>query len=259
MEGVWEPDALFEIDAEPAETETFAALAQRPLTELMAPDWAEALAGVEGKLRKVLSFLAAEVAAGHPALPPPSCVLRAFQRPLAAVKVLVVGQDPYPTPGHAVGLSFSVDARTRPVPRSLANIYRELETDLGIPPRTHGDLSAWADQGVLLLNRVMSVRAGAAGSHRGKGWEEITTAAVTALASRRGPDGAGLPLVAVLWGKEAEAVRPLLPGVPAVASAHPSPLSASRGFFGSKPFSRVNDLLREQGAAGVTWELPPVP
>ncbi|MFJ5862495.1 uracil-DNA glycosylase [Pseudarthrobacter sp. NPDC092439] len=256
---MWDSDALFDLAAEPADTETFAALAQRPLEELVAPDWAEALAGVEDRLRSVLSFLATEVAAGHPVLPPPSCVLRAFRRPLAAVKVLVVGQDPYPTPGHAVGLSFSVDGRTRPIPRSLANIYRELEADLGIPPRTHGDLSAWAEQGVLLLNRVMSVRAGAAGSHRGKGWEEITTAAVAALAARRGPDGAGLPLVAVLWGKDAEAVRPLLPGVPAVASAHPSPLSASRGFFGSRPFSRVNGLLQEQGAAGVTWELPPVP
>ncbi|MFD5276847.1 uracil-DNA glycosylase [Pseudarthrobacter sp. NPDC058362] len=256
---MWESDALFELAAEPADTETFAALAQRPLGELVAPDWAGALAGVEDQLRSVLSFLAAEVAAGHPVLPPPSCVLRAFRQPMAAVKVLLVGQDPYPTPGHAVGLSFAVDVSTRPLPRSLINIYRELEADLGIPPRTHGDLSAWAGQGVLLLNRVMSVRAGAAGSHRGKGWEDITTAAITALADRRGPDGAGLPLVAVLWGKDAESVRPLLPGVPAVASAHPSPLSASRGFFGSRPFSRVNELLREQGSSGVTWELPPVP
>jgi uracil-DNA glycosylase len=247
------------MEQEPAHGQGFAELSRLPLTELMAPDWAAALADVESELRHVLAFLADEVAAGHQVLPAPSNVLRAFRQPLAGVKVLVVGQDPYPTPGHAVGLSFSVDARTRPIPRSLANIYRELESDLGCPARVHGDLSAWAEQGVLLLNRVMSVRAGSAGSHRGKGWEKITTAAVAAVAARRSPDGSRMPLVAVLWGKDAEGVRPLLDGAPAVASAHPSPLSASRGFFGSRPFSRVNQLLQKQGAPGVTWELPAVP
>lgn len=256
---MFESDALFELQQDPADTLRFAELAELPLEELMAPDWASALHNMEGQLRKVLAFLAGEEAAGHQLLPPPSNVLRAFRQPLAGVKVLIVGQDPYPTPGHAVGLSFSVDPRTRPLPRSLVNIYRELESDLGIPPRIHGDLSAWAEQGVLLLNRVLTVRAGAAGSHRGKGWEEITTAAVTALAGRTSPDGSRKPLVAVLWGKEAEGVRPLLAGAPAVASPHPSPLSASRGFFGSRPFSRVNQLLREQGATDVTWELPPSP
>jgi uracil-DNA glycosylase len=171
----------------------------------------------------------------------------------------VVGQDPYPTPGHPIGLSFAVDGRTRPIPRSLANIYRELEADLGLSARVHGDLSAWASQGVLLLNRVMSVRAGAAGSHRGKGWEAITTAAVTAVASRHTSDGGPAPLVAVLWGKDAGSLLPLLSGVAVVSSAHPSPLSASRGFFGSRPFSTINQLLLAQGCAGVTWELPPVP
>ncbi|MBT2533149.1 uracil-DNA glycosylase [Arthrobacter sp. ISL-48] len=234
-------------------------MARLPLGELMAADWAEALGGVEAELRAVLDFLAAETASGHQVLPTPSNVLRAFRQPLAEVKVLIVGQDPYPTPGHAVGLSFCVDPRTRPIPRSLANIYRELEADLGIPARVHGDLSAWADQGVLLLNRVMSVRAGAAGSHRGKGWEKITTAAVTAVANRRTADGGRPPLVAVLWGKDADTVRQLLSGTAVVSSAHPSPLSASRGFFGSRPFSRVNELLKEQSCAGVTWELPQVP
>ena len=256
---MFESDALFELEREPADAIGFAGLAQRPLADLVAPDWADALAGIEGDLREVLSFLAAEVAAGHQVLPSPSNVLRAFRQPLAGVKVLVVGQDPYPTPGHAVGLSFSVDKRTRPIPRSLANIYRELEDDLGIPARVHGDLSAWAEQGVLLLNRVMTVRAGSAGSHRGKGWEKITTAAVAAVAGRSSPDGSPVPLVALLWGKEAESVRPLLGRTPIVSSAHPSPLSASRGFFGSRPFSRVNQLLREQGALDVTWELPPAP
>ena len=255
---MFDSDALFELQQDVPDAMAFADLAKMPLAGLMAPDWAAALAGVEGKLRTVLRFLAAEEAAGHPLLPSPSNVLRAFRQPLAGVKVLIVGQDPYPTPGHAVGLSFSVDPRTRPLPRSLVNIYRELESDLGIPPRIHGDLSAWADQGVLLLNRVHTLRAGAAGSHRGKGWEEITTAAVTAVANRRAGDGSRLPLVAVLWGKEAEGVRQYLGDTPVVSSAHPSPLSASRGFFGSKPFSRVNQLLRQQGALDVTWELPPV-
>jgi uracil-DNA glycosylase len=255
---VFDSDALFELEVEPADAGGFAELAVLPLAELMAADWAEALEAVEAELRSVLTFLAAEVAAGHQVLPSPSNVLRAFSQPLAEVKVLILGQDPYPTPGHAVGLSFAVDARTRPIPRSLANIYRELEADLGIPARVHGDLSAWAGQGVLLLNRVMSVRAGAAGSHRGKGWEAVTTAAVTAVANRRTADGGRPPLVAVLWGKDAEGVRPLLSGAAVVSSAHPSPLSASRGFFGSKPFSTTNELLLEQGSVGVTWELPPV-
>jgi uracil-DNA glycosylase len=255
---VFESDALFELAEDPADAVGFAELAATPLRELMAADWADALRPVETALRGVLTFLAAEVDAGHKVLPSPSNVLRAFRQPLADVKVLIVGQDPYPTPGHAVGLSFAVDARTRPIPRSLANIYRELESDLGIPPRVHGDLSAWASQGVLLLNRVMSVRAGAAGSHRGKGWEAITTAAVTAVAHRRTADGGSPPLVAVLWGRDAEGVRPLLSGAAVVSSAHPSPLSASRGFFGSRPFSAINELLREQGSSGVTWELPQV-
>ena len=256
---MFDSEPLFELEPAAAETVGFAEMAALPLGELMADDWAAALAGVEEDLRAVLGFLAGDVAAGHRVLPSPSNVLRAFRQPLADVKVLIVGQDPYPTPGHAVGLSFAVAPGTRPIPRSLANIYKELEADLGVPARVHGDLTAWSEQGVLLLNRVLSVRAGAAGSHRGKGWERITTAAVTAVAARRKPDGSRLPLVAVLWGKEAEAVRPLLSGAAVVSSAHPSPLSASRGFFGSRPFSRTNGLLEEQGSPGVTWELPPVP
>jgi uracil-DNA glycosylase len=257
MIGVTEqPDSLFDLLPPEAAGPGFAEMAGMPLAALVAADWAGALAGVEGELRSALSFLAAEVAAGHRVLPSPSNVLRAFRQPLAEVRVLIVGQDPYPTPGHAVGLAFSVDGRTRPIPRSLANIYKELEADLGYPARVHGDLGAWADQGVLLLNRVLSVREGAAGSHRGKGWETITTAAVSAVAARRAPDGRRLPLVAVLWGKDAEGMRPLLGETPVVASVHPSPLSASRGFFGSRPFSRANALLEEQGAGAVDWELP---
>ncbi|WP_311380298.1 uracil-DNA glycosylase [Arthrobacter sp. ISL-72] len=254
---MFDSEALFEL--EPAvEVVGFAEMARLPLEELVAADWAIALARVEAQLRRVLSFLAAEVADGHQVLPAPSNVLRAFQRPLADVKVLIVGQDPYPTLGHPIGLSFAVDGHTRPIPRSLANIYKELESDVGLPARVHGDLTGWADQGVLLLNRVLTVRAGAAGSHRGKGWEIITTAAIAAVAGRRAADGNPAPLVAMLWGKDAESVRPLLGEAPVLASAHPSPLSAARGFFGSRPFSRANELLRSQGSEPVDWQLPPV-
>ncbi|WP_426006155.1 uracil-DNA glycosylase [Paenarthrobacter sp. NyZ202] len=248
--------ALF--DLEPAGTSGpgFDALRDLPLESLVAADWAYALRPVEQELRSALAFVAGQAAGGVQVLPAASNLLRAFRTPLADVKVLILGQDPYPTPGHAVGLSFSVSRQTRPIPRSLANIYRELHDDLGLPPRIHGDLTAWSEQGVLLLNRVLSVAAGSAGSHRGKGWEAITTAAVTAVANRTDTAGRRSPLVAVLWGKDAEGVGPLLNGAPIVASAHPSPLSASRGFFGSKPFSRVNQLLKEQGAEPVDWELP---
>lgn len=252
-------DALFELEPAAAETVGFAGLARLPLAGLVAPDWAEALAPVDGQLREVLGFLAREVAEGREVLPSASNLLRAFRQPLAGVRVLIVGQDPYPTPGHAVGLSFAVDGATRPVPRSLANIYKELDADLGLPPRVHGDLSRWSGQGVLLLNRILSVRAGEAGSHRNKGWEAITAAAITAVAHRRAADGTPAPLVAVLWGKDAESARPLLGSAPVIASAHPSPLSASRGFFGSRPFSRANALLKDQGDGTVDWELPPLP
>jgi uracil-DNA glycosylase len=260
MGPVFDSDALFEFGPSAADSVSFADLARRSLGELVASDWALALAPVEPQLRDALAFLASEVAAGHEVLPSPSNLLRAFRQPLAGVRVLIVGQDPYPTPGHAVGLSFAVDGATRPIPRSLANIYKELQSDLGFPPRIHGDLGHWADQGVLLLNRVLSVRAGAAGSHRNKGWEAVTTAAIRAVADRASTDGAGqAPLVVILWGKDAESVRPLLGSAAVIASAHPSPLSASRGFFGSRPFSRTNELLREQGNGTVDWELPPLP
>ncbi|PZF22987.1 uracil-DNA glycosylase [Curtobacterium flaccumfaciens pv. flaccumfaciens] len=222
----------------------------RPLADLVDPGWADALAPVEPDVHRIGAWLRDETAAGRHYLPAGGDVLRAFTSPFDAVKVLVVGQDPYPTPGHPIGLSFAVDPAVRPVPRSLANIYRELADDLGVTPPPHGDLRAWSDQGVLLLNRVLTVQAGEAGSHRGKGWEAVTDQAVRALVAR------GTPLVAVLWGAQAGSVRPLLGDTPVVASAHPSPLSASRGFFGSRPFSQVNALLESQGAPPVDWTLP---
>lgn len=221
-----------------------------PLSDLVAADWAAALAPVEPQVHAAGEFLRAEVAAGRTYLPAGEHVLRAFTRPLADVRVLIVGQDPYPTPGHAMGLSFSVQPDVRPVPRSLANIFTELQSDLGVPAPSTGDLSPWADRGVMLLNRVLTVRPGDPASHRRKGWEAVTDRAIEALVERGGP------LVAVLWGRDAQSLRPALGNVPAVESVHPSPLSASRGFFGSRPFSRVNALLAEQGAEPVDWTLP---
>lgn len=225
----------------------------QPLAELIAPDWADALAPVAENVSAMGDFLRAEVAEGRPYLPAGKDVLRAFTLPLERVRVLLVGQDPYPTPGHAVGLAFSVAKDVRPVPRSLANVYRELHTDLGVAPAAHGDLSRWFDQGVLLLNRVLTVAPGSSASHRGKGWEQITQTAIEALAARGGP------LVAILWGRDAQSLIPVLeqsrPAVPHIASVHPSPLSASRGFFGSRPFSRANAALQAQGAEPIDWSV----
>ena len=217
---------------------------------LMDPGWAEALAPVAPDIAALGDRLRAEVAGGRSYLPAGDRVLRAFQRPLADVRVLIVGQDPYPTPGHPIGLSFAVDRHVRSLPRSLSNIYRELDADLGIPPAPHGDLSAWSDQGVMLLNRVLTVAPGQPASHRGWGWERVTEHAIRTLVDRGGP------LVAILWGRDAAGLRPLLGETPIIESAHPSPLSASRGFFGSRPFSRANELLTQLGAGAVDWTLP---
>ena len=221
----------------------------RPLSALVDPGWAAALEPVADDIARMGEFLRGEVAAGRGYLPAGEHVLRAFARPMADVRVLIVGQDPYPTPGHAVGLSFSVDPGVRPVPRSLQNIYTELASDLGVARPASGDLSPWADHGVLLLNRVLTVSPGRPGSHRGKGWEAVTAQAIRALVER--PQ----PLVAILWGRDAQNLAPMLGTTPIVASVHPSPLSASGGFFGSRPFSRANALLADQGADPVDWSL----
>ena len=220
---------------------------------LVAPDWAGALAPVDDQIAAMGRFLREELALGRPYLPAGDRIFRAFQRPLASVRVLIVGQDPYPTPGHPIGLSFAVEGHVRPLPASLQNIYRELASDLGVEPPEHGDLSAWADRGVMLLNRALTVRPGASASHAGKGWEAITSRAIEALAARGGP------VAAVLWGRQAQSLKPLLGSVPCVESVHPSPLSAHRGFFGSRPFSRVNDSLVQQGGQPMDWSLPVSP
>lgn len=219
------------------------------LSEIMAPDWAEALQPVESTIRDLGDFLRAEHQQGFRTYPKGSEIFRAFRDPMARVKVLIVGQDPYPTPGHAMGLSFSVHSHVRPLPRSLQNIYTELQNDLNIAPAPHGDLSAWTAQGVMLLNRCLTVREGAPASHHGQGWEEVTECAIKALVARGGP------LVALLWGRPARSTAAWLGDTPRVESAHPSPLSASRGFFGSRPFSRVNHLLEQQGAQPINWQV----
>jgi uracil-DNA glycosylase len=225
-------------------------MADRPLAEIMAPDWAAALEPVAPRIKRMGEFLRAENTAGRGYLPAGENVLRAFRQPLADVRVLIVGQDPYPTPGHPVGLSFSVAPEVRRLPASLANIFREYTDDLGYPRPSSGDLSPWTERGVMLLNRVLTVQPGKIGSHRGLGWEEVTEQAIRALAARGGP------LVAILWGRDARNLAPLLDGVPLIESAHPSPNSADRGFFGSRPFSRAGRLLEEQGADPVDWKLP---
>ncbi|WP_328540075.1 uracil-DNA glycosylase [Streptomyces sp. NBC_00344] len=225
-------------------------MAARPLNEIVEAGWARALAPAAGRITAMGEFLRAEIAAGRTYLPAGANVLRAFQQPFDAVRVLIVGQDPYPTPGHAVGLSFSVAPDVRPVPGSLENIFREMHSDLGLPRPSSGDLTPWAGQGVLLLNRALTTAPRKPAAHRGKGWEEVTEQAIRALAAR------GTPLVSVLWGRDARNLRPLLGDLPAVESAHPSPMSADRGFFGSRPFSRTNELLVRQGAQPVDWRLP---
>ena len=220
-------------------------MSPKPLAELVDPGWAQALAPVSSNIAAMGEFLRSQ----GPYLPAGENVLRAFTYPFGAVRVLIVGQDPYPTPGHAVGLSFSVERDVRPVPRSLQNIYKELRDDLGIPVAPHGDLTAWAEHGVMLLNRVLTVKPGQAGSHRGKGWEVVTEAAIRALVAR------DQPLVAILWGRDAQSLAPMLGATPVIASAHPSPLSASGGFFGSRPFSRANAILESEGAEPINWSL----
>lgn len=221
----------------------------RPLAELVHPSWVPVLDPVADTIGAMGQFLRGEVAAGRGYLPAGDAVLRAFTVPLDDVRVLIVGQDPYPTPGHPVGLSFSVAPDVRPVPRSLQNIYQELGTDLGLPPPANGDLSPWFERGVMLLNRVLTVCPGRPASHQGKGWETVTGQAISGLVTRGGP------LVAILWGRQAQSLAPMLGQVPRIESAHPSPLSARSGFFGSRPFSRANELLTRQGGTPIDWRL----
>ena len=211
--------------------------------------WATVLEPVADRIHSMVDFLREENASGRGYLPAGNDVLRAFTYPFDEVKVIIVGQDPYPTPGHAMGLSFSTAPGVRPLPRSLVNIFKEYSSDLGLPMPEDGDLTPWSEQGVALFNRVLSVQPGKAGSHRGIGWEEVTEHALRALAGR------GKPLVAILWGRDAQNTQKFLGDTACICSPHPSPLSAARGFFGSKPFSHANELLVQQGAEPVNWQL----
>ncbi|HEY0933762.1 MAG TPA: uracil-DNA glycosylase [Trebonia sp.] len=221
-----------------------------PLANIVDPGWAEALAPVEDQITHMGTFLREQVAAGRQYLPAGENVLRAFKQPFADVRVLIVGQDPYPTPGHAVGLSFSVAPTVKRLPGSLVNIFREYSDDLGYPPPSNGDLTPWTERGVLLLNRVLTVEPRKPASHRGKGWEQVTEQAIRALAKR------DTPLAAILWGSDARKLAPLLGQDRCVESVHPSPMSAANGFFGTRPFSRANQILQDQGADPVDWQLP---
>jgi uracil-DNA glycosylase len=225
-------------------------MAEHSLRDVVEAGWAAALEPVQDNIAGMGDFLRSEVAAGRTYLPKGEHVLRAFQQPFADVRILIVGQDPYPTPGHPVGLSFSVDPSVRRLPGSLVNIFQEYADDLGYPPPSSGDLTPWTERGVLLLNRVLTVAPRKPGSHRGKGWEAVTEQAIRALAAR------DTPLVAILWGRDARNLGPLLGDTPRIESTHPSPMSAQNGFFGSRPFSRANQLLERQGAAPVDWKLP---
>jgi len=227
-----------------------ARVSARPLAEIVEAGWAKALQPVADRIAGMGDFLRAEVAAGRTYLPSGDKVLRAFKQPFDEVKVLIVGQDPYPTPGHPIGLSFAVAADVKPLPGSLRNIFKELQDDLAVPAPSCGDLTPWTTQGVLLLNRVLTVQPGRSAAHQGKGWEAVTEQAVKALAAR------DRPLVAILWGRQAQSLKPMLNGVTCLESVHPSPLSASGGFFGSKPFSKTNAALAKAGAEPVDWRLP---
>ncbi|WP_071129357.1 uracil-DNA glycosylase [Varibaculum massiliense] len=216
------------------------------LEKIMHPSWAEVMTPIAPKISEMGKMLRDE---GNNYLPAGGDIFRAFTYPFNQVKVLIVGQDPYPTPGNAMGLSFSVKPGVE-IPKSLKNIFKELHDDLGCSAPSSGDLRPWAGQGVMLLNRVLTVTPNEAGSHRGRGWEEVTDCAISALVAR------DRPLVAILWGKQAQSLAPALENTPIIQSAHPSPLSASRGFFGSRPFSRTNSLLQQLGASPVNWQLP---
>lgn len=214
------------------------------------PSWRGVLEPVMDQIRDLGQFLTAETDAGRGFLPPEPDIFRAFSYPFEEVKVLILGQDPYPTPGHSMGLCFSTQPGVRPLPRSLVNIFKEMATDLGVSINaTDGDLRPWSRQGVMLLNRVLTVQPGNSNSHKGRGWEAVTEAAITALGQRN------QPLVAILWGRQAQAVQKFLGDTPCITSAHPSPLSASRGFFGSRPFSTTNRMLDDLGATPVDWRL----
>jgi uracil-DNA glycosylase len=207
-------------------------------SSLVHSSWLPVLEPLRGEVNEILGKIDSETVT-----PAPNFIFRAFSQALEEIRCVIIGQDPYPTSGHAHGLAFSTDAHVRPLPRSLHNIFLERESDLGIAPSASGDLSAWSSRGVMLLNRVLTTEVGVANAHNKLGWQQITEAVARELGAR--------DVVAILWGKQAQELSGYF--THRVESAHPSPLSSYRGFFGSKPFSRVNDILAAQGKKPIIW------
>lgn len=201
-------------------------------------------------MHSLKAFLRDEKTAGKVIFPHSSLWFNALNStPLDEVKVVILGQDPYPTPGHAHGLCFSVQPDVKPIPKSLINIYKELESDLGIR-NSNGNLQSWADQGVLLLNSVLTVQSGNANSHQGKGWEAFTDKIIAVI------NALPRPVAFVLWGAYAQKKGAVIDTSRhlVIRSPHPSPLSAHRGFFGSRPFSQINQFLSAQGQSPIDWQ-----
>jgi len=212
--------------------------------EQMHPSWQAALAGQ----RELLAEIESKVNTDAAVAPPLPLVMRAFEQSVDSVRVLIVGQDPYPTAGHAIGLSFAVSSEVSPLPRSLQNMMRELRDDLGREVTNGGELQRWSTQGVMLLNRHLTTSSGQSAAHFDAGWSRFTDSAISVLNRTR-----GRKLVAILWGNEAISLQRLLPDVQVITSAHPSPLSARKGFFDSKPFSRTNEALKFVGEQPIDW------
>ena len=204
------------------------------------PDWQEALSELRGQIDLIDSKLQTTDLA-----PEYENVMRALNTSIESISVVIIGQDPYPTPGHAHGLAFSVSSDLTPLPASLRNIFKELESDVGIPMSVNGDLSRWAGQGVLLLNRILTTQPGYSLKHKLLGWQEITNEIARTLGQR--------PVVAILWGKNAQELSHFFDSELTITSAHPSPLSAYRGFFGSKPFSTCNEILHRYKRPEISW------
>jgi uracil-DNA glycosylase len=210
-----------------------------PLFEQLHPQWQVELASHKALIESIDSFIT-----NRSVTPDYNLIFRALNQPIESTRVVIFGQDPYPTKGHAHGLAFSIDSSITNLPASLRNIYKELFADLGIT-RTHGDLSDWADQGVMLINRVLSTEIGKSLAHEKIGWQEITERVAQVLGER--------DVIAVLWGSAALPLKQFFHERSVITSVHPSPLSAYRGFFGSSPFSKVNAMLRSKGLQEINW------
>lgn len=210
-----------------------------PLFDQLHPEWQSELEVHKSLIDEIDAFIQ-----GQEITPSRELIFRALNNPITSTRVVIFGQDPYPTKGHAHGLAFSVDRSVSPLPASLRNIYKELQEDLGVT-RKDGDLSDWTEQGVMLINRILSTEVGKSLAHEMLGWQQITETVARVLGKR--------DVIAVLWGNSAQQLRTHFSELSYVSSAHPSPLSAYRGFFGSKPFSQVNAKLKSKGFSEVNW------